>query len=166
MATSTFSKNKPAPKPKYQLKYLIGAVVIVGVIGYLIFFGLTQTSQWSINVSELKAKGSAVVGQGVRVSGQLQANSVQKDVEDNKIAFVMTDGANQLPVTYNGVVPDTFERAIQVVAEGKLNPDGSFTASTVLAKCPSKYNDATNQPADYQWYDGNQISSVTGPQGQ
>ena len=116
MSTSTFSQNKNKPKPKYQLKYLIGAIVIVAVIGYLIFFGLTQTSQWAINVTDLHAKGSSAIGQGVRVSGQLEANSVEKDIKAHKIAFGLTDGTNRLPVSYNGIVPDTFDRAVEEVA--------------------------------------------------
>lgn len=150
MAKSTF-QDKPKAKPKYQLKYLLGAVVIFGIIGYLIFFGLTQTSQWSINVAELKARGATAIGQGARVSGQLEANSIAKDVKANKIAFVLTDGTNRLPVSYAGVVPDTFDRAVEVVAEGKLNSDGSFTASNVLARCPSKYDESK-----LEWYDSSQ----------
>jgi len=155
MATSSLNKTKPKPKPKYQLKYLLGAVVIFGVIGYLIFFGLTQTSQWSIPVGQLVAKGQAAVGQGARVSGQLEANSVSQDVQANKIAFVLTDGTNRLPVTYSGVVPDTFDRAVEVVAEGKLNSDGSFTASNVLARCPSKYDESK-----LEWYDSSQSGNL------
>lgn len=142
MVTSTFSQNKTKTKPKYQLKYLIGAGVILVVIVGLIGFGLTQTGQWSVNLAELKAKGNAAVGQGVRVSGQLEANSVQKDVKANQIAFVLTDGANRLPISYKGVVPDTFDRAVEVIAEGKLNSDGSFTATNLLARCPSKYDES------------------------
>ncbi|TAH52128.1 MAG: cytochrome c maturation protein CcmE [Chloroflexota bacterium] len=155
MATSTFTDNKPKAKSKYQLKYLIGAALIIGVIGYLIFFGLTQTSQWSINVTELKARGASAIGQGMRVSGQLEANSVAKDVKANKIAFVLTDGVNRLPVSYNGVVPDTFDRAVEVVAEGKLNPDGSFTASNLLARCPSKYDESKIELYDTSKMQGN-----------
>jgi cytochrome c-type biogenesis protein CcmE len=146
MATSTLSGRKP--KPRYQVKYLIAAALFLGVIGYLIVFGLTQTSQWALELSDLKAKGSAAVGQGVRVSGQLEANSVQKDVKLNKIAFVLTDGTNRLPVTYDGVVPDTFDRAVEVVAEGKINSDGTLTATAVLARCPSKYDESK-----LEWYD-------------
>lgn len=155
MATSTLANKKAAAKPKYQLKYLLGAVVIFGVIAYLIFFGLTQTSQWSVPVGELLARGDSAVGQGARVSGQLEANSVQKDVKANKIAFVLTDGTNRLPVIYSGVVPDTFERAVEVVAEGKLNADGSFTASNILARCPSKYDESK-----LEWYDSSQGGSM------
>lgn len=155
MATSTFSQVKAKPRPKYNFKFLIAAVVLFGVIAYLIFFGLTQSGQWQINVSELRAKGASVIGQGVRVSGQLEAKSVVRDIKANKIAFVLTDGTNRLPVSYSGVVPDTFERAVEVVAEGKLNPDGSFTASNVLARCPSKYNES-----QLQWYDSSKLGNV------
>ncbi len=148
MATSTLSQNKAKAKPKYQFKYLLGAVVIFGVIGYLIFFGLTQTSQWAMNVSELRARGNSAIGQGARVTGQLEANSVQKDVKQNKISFVLTDGTSTLPVSYTGVVPDTFDRAVEVVAEGKMNSDGTFTATNVLARCPSKYDESK-----LEWYD-------------
>lgn len=155
MSKSTFSEPKSKTKPKYQLKYLIGAGVILAVIVGLIVFGLTQTGQWAVNLAELSAKGPAAVGQGVRVSGQLEANSVAKDVQANKIAFVLTDGVNRLPVSYNGVVPDTFDRAVEIVAEGKLNPDGSFTATNVLARCPSKYDESK-----LEWYDSNASGNV------
>lgn len=155
MSESTFSKPKTKSKPKYQVKYLVGAGVILAVIIGLIVFGLTQTGQWAVNLAELSAKGASAVGQGVRVSGQLEANSVSKDVKANKIAFVLTDGVNRLPVSYNGVVPDTFDRAVEIVAEGKLNPDGSFTASNVLARCPSKYDESK-----LEWYDSNASGNV------
>lgn len=148
MATSTFSQPQDKSKPKYNVKYLIGAgIILVAIVG-LIAFGLTQTGQWSVNLAELKAKGNSAIGQGVRVSGQLEANSIQKNVHANQIAFVMTDGANRLPVSYKGVVPDTFDRAVEVIAEGKLNSDGSFTATNVLARCPSKYDESK-----LEWYD-------------
>lgn len=155
MATSTLSQDKPRAKPKYQVKYLIGAIAIFGVIAYLIFFGLSQTSQWAMTLTELHAKGNSAVGQGVRVTGQLQANSVQKDIKSNQIAFVLTDGVNQLPVSYEGVVPDTFDRAVEVVAEGKLNADGTFTATNLLAKCPSKYDESKIEEFDTSKMQGN-----------
>ena len=45
MATSTFSQPKSKAKPKYQMKYLIGAGILFVVIIGLIGFGLTQTGQ-------------------------------------------------------------------------------------------------------------------------
>lgn len=151
MTTITGTPNSK-PRSSRQIKFLIGAVLIFGVIGYLIFFGLSSTSQYYLTVGELATKGSTMVGQGVRVGGDLVQTSINKDVKSNQISFAITDGAKQLNVKYSGVVPDTFDRATQVIAEGKLNSDGTFVATQVLAKCPSKYDAADiSAPANYQW---------------
>ena len=151
MNASAFPQTTRKPRAKYQVKYLVGLAVILGVIGYLIFFGLSSTQQYYVTPGELFNKGQTMVGQGVRVGGDLVQNSIQQDVKDNKISFAISDGARQLQVSYDGVVPDTFDKATQVIAEGKLNGDGTFTASTVLAKCPSKYDAAQIPSSDYQW---------------
>ncbi len=151
MSTSTFPQTARKPRAKYQVKYLVGLALILGVIVYLIFFGLSSTQQYYKKVGELLAQKATLTGQGVRVGGNLVPSSIQEDIPHNKISFVIADGAAQLPVSYNGVVPDTFNKATQVIAEGKLNPDGTFTASTVLAKCPSKYDAASIPASDYQW---------------
>ena len=50
------------------------------------------------------------------------------------------DASGQMPVYYRGgPVPDIFGEEVQVVVEGKVGPDGTFQASTLLAKCPSKF---------------------------
>ncbi|MGB8645942.1 MAG: cytochrome c maturation protein CcmE [Anaerolineae bacterium] len=140
--------SRTAKKPKYQVKYLIGVVLIFGVIGYLIFFGISSTQQYYLTPSELFNKGQTVIGQGNRVGGNLVPDSIQQDIKNNKINFAITDGARKLPVSYNGVVPDTFPKATQVIVEGKLGMDGTFVASDVLAKCPSKYDSSQIETFD------------------
>jgi len=151
MSANTFPSSARKPRVKYQIKYLVGLALILGVIGYLIFFGISSTQQYYVTPAELLTKGQTMVGQGVRVGGNLVQNSIQEDVKDSKISFAISDGSRQLQVSYNGVVPDTFAKATQVIAEGKLGSDGTFTASTVLAKCPSKYDAAQIPSSDYQW---------------
>ena len=51
----------------------------------------------------------------------------------------MTDKKNNLLVVYRGVLPDLFREGQGVVVEGSLAADGSFTASSVLAKHDEKY---------------------------
>ncbi len=137
-----------AKKPKYQVKYLIGLALIFGVIGYLIFFGISSTQQYYLTPSELFNKGQTVIGQGNRVGGSLVPNSIQQDIKNNQISFAITDGKQQIPVSYNGVVPDTFPKATQVIVEGRLQTDGTFVASEVLAKCPSKYDSSKIETYD------------------
>lgn len=54
---------------------------------------------------------------------------------------MVSDSNGRFPVTYQGIVPDTFtdENEIEVIMAGKLGRDGVFHATEVLAKCGSKY---------------------------
>ena len=44
-------------------------------------------------------------------------------------------------VVYTGTdpLPDTFRDGAQALADGRLQPDGTFHASKIQAKCASKY---------------------------
>ncbi|MDQ8151089.1 MAG: cytochrome c maturation protein CcmE, partial [Gemmatimonadota bacterium] len=41
-----------------------------------------------------------------------------------------------------GLIPDTFSDSVDVVVEGRLGEDGVFRATTLLAKCASRYEAA------------------------
>jgi cytochrome c-type biogenesis protein CcmE len=49
-----------------------------------------------------------------------------------------------------GQVPDIMGDNIEIVAEGKLDAQGTFTATNVLAKCPSRLENAAPEERDYQ----------------
>uniref|UniRef100_UPI003F6F2F3D cytochrome c maturation protein CcmE n=1 Tax=Elioraea sp. TaxID=2185103 RepID=UPI003F6F2F3D len=67
-----------------------------------------------------------------RVGGLVEAGSVTRSTNAEgrmETAFLVTDGARSLRVTYTGILPDLFREGQGVVAEGRLRPDGSFAAS-------------------------------------
>lgn len=62
-------------------------------------------------------------------------------VDANKFTFYMTDQKGvERQVTYKGAKPQDFEKSEQVVVIGKIEND-AFVASSLLLKCPSKYNE-------------------------
>jgi cytochrome c-type biogenesis protein CcmE len=130
-----------------QTKLLLGAFVILAAIGVYVFTSTNATQQYFLTLSELKAKGDLASRETVRVGGNLAANTTRIDTKDILAQFTMTDGTNLLPVVYKGVLPDTFEKSTQVIAEGKVSSDGVFYATLVLAKCPSKYD-----PSQIDWH--------------
>jgi cytochrome c-type biogenesis protein CcmE len=67
--------------------------------------------------------------------------SIRRDLDGKTIAFQVSDGIKTYPVTYHGLVPDTFTDAndIEVIVEGRLGRDGVIRATDVLAKCGSRY---------------------------
>ncbi len=83
------------------------------------------------------AQASSLNGKSVRVSGQVADDSIKRD--GITLRFTLVEAQTSLPVTYQGVVPDTFKPGSDVVIEGRLNSAGIFEASTILTKCPSKY---------------------------
>jgi len=55
------------------------------------------------------------------------------------VRFVVTDGAQTVPVNFEGVLPALFREGQGVVATGALDSSGTFNASEVLAKHDEKY---------------------------
>jgi cytochrome c-type biogenesis protein CcmE len=129
-------------------RVIVAALVVLAVIAYLVYTGFQSTSVYYLTVSELKARGaSQPFTAQVRVAGVVQENSVQRSTSDATLRFTMADDGGSLPVVYKGMVPDIFGPGIQVVVEGRYTSDGVFQASTLLAKCPSKFTAAVPTPA-------------------
>jgi cytochrome c-type biogenesis protein CcmE len=134
-------ETAPAP-PKAAFfrrkRFLIAALVVVAAVGALIYMGVRGSSMYYMTVAELKAQGEAVYGDKIRLGATVADGSIQTS-PDGVTRFVVTDGADTLPVSYKGGLPDAFEDGADVVLQGKMTPSGVFEASSLLAKCPSKY---------------------------
>ncbi len=90
-----------------------------------------------VTVSELLTEKKGGDREGLRVTGQVVPGTIERD--DMTLRFQMTDGARAVPVSYRGVIPDTFGDKGEVVVEGVYRANGTFDASFLMAKCPSKY---------------------------
>ena len=54
----------------------------------------------------------------IRVGGLVAEGSVAR--QGAGVTFRITDGANTIPVAFNGILPDLFREGQSVVAEGRL----------------------------------------------
>ena len=134
-----------------NLKFFVAGGVIALAVVYLVMMGLQGTTVYFLTVSELQAKGPAGQNQLFRVSGNLVPGSLVHDNGGLGVHFLIADASsNPLPVVYRGgQVPDVIGDNIEIVAEGKLDAQGTFTANNVLAKCPSRLEDAAPDERDY-----------------
>ena len=82
-----------------------------------------------------------------RINGSVLTGTIDRLPTGLDASFVISDGTTSIPVSYHGVIPDTFVDQAPVVVEGRLQDDGTFVAHTLLAKCPSKYEAAENGSA-------------------
>jgi cytochrome c-type biogenesis protein CcmE len=122
-----------------QAKILVAVGVVVAAVAFLLITAFQTNAVYYLTVSELQAAGPTLYGQSVRVAGNVVPGSIQRDPTSPVVRFEAQDGSGRMPVLYRGVLPDIFGDGIEVVVEGKYAENGSFTAQTLLAKCPSKF---------------------------
>jgi len=136
---------------KAGTKFLIGALVIIAGVAGLIVSGVKETGVYFLTPSELVAKTQVdptFHDVGLKVGAHVVPGSVKRDPGGRTIDFRISDGSKEFPVTYTGLVPDTFTDAsnIEVIVEGKYGRDGVFHATEVLAKCGSRYEAEIQKP--------------------
>lgn len=134
----------------------IGSVfaVLAGVVGVLLLSGgADEAFVYSKLVHEVTEDPAEFEGRQLRVEGDLKQGSVQFREDPCEWRFVLTKEGEEMTVEFpQCVVPDTFrdDMGISVVVEGKIHRDGTFTASQVIPRCPSKYDPAEHQQKNGQ----------------
>jgi len=69
-------------------------------------------------------------------------------VNPNEFTFYMLDQeGKERKVVYHNAKPQDFEKSENVVIIGSMQNDSVFEASSLLLKCPSKYNDSERPEA-------------------
>ena len=123
---------------KRKHKRLSFVVVALGLLGVSVGLMLTAFednivffySPTDLQTKELKPQ------QRVRIGGLVEDGSVDK--KGAIVNFNITDMANNVPVSYEGILPDLFREGQGVVAEGTIVA-GVFQADEVLAKHDETY---------------------------
>lgn len=129
---------------KKGLLLVVGLVGIGSAIAAMALLGLKDNAIYSKPVDQLLAERSKLTGRPVRAEGTLVPGSLMKRESPCEYKFVIEKNGQAMPVRFGQcVVPDTFRDVpgmdVAVTVEGELQKDGSFEATNVLAKCPSKY---------------------------
>lgn len=138
---------------KPRTKFLIAALAIVLPAGFLMASSIRSTGVYYVTPTELDSRvqrDSSLYETGVKMGGAyVVPGSIVRDESGRSMTFSITDGGRTYPVTYRGLAPDTFTDSVEVVVEGRLQRDGTFRATTVLAKCASRYENAPS-PDEYR----------------
>jgi cytochrome c-type biogenesis protein CcmE len=136
-------------KPSWQSARIgIAAAVIVGTIGWLAYTGYGANKSYYVTVGELGGMGDKAYHNQLRVEGFVQPGTIVPD--GTHVTFVLNEFESHSPkaatgrllkVVYDGSEPppDTFKDNSQALAEGTYGHDGVFHATTLQAKCASKY---------------------------
>ena len=153
-------------------KFLVGGLLILAAIVYLIISTSQASAQYFVTIDELRSRSAELTGRELRVSGAVIGDSIKYDANnlsltftvanipsDNKVidaagglaavlkAAVVDNSQSRVNVVYKGVKPDLLKNEAQAIMTGTYDANGTFTATELLLKCPTKYEDAVPQQA-------------------
>ncbi|MBE2186416.1 MAG: cytochrome c maturation protein CcmE [Rhodothermales bacterium] len=115
----------------------LAGLALIAVFAFLLFRSFGQQVGGYMDFAEAQRTDTEAHVVGTWVKDQ----PVSYDPASNVFSFVMQDEQGEKrTVRYHNPKPANFEQAQQVVVMGKADGD-AFTASHILVKCPSKYND-------------------------
>ena len=117
------------------------AFIFVGLAGlalaaYLVASAFRNNLVFFFSPTEVAAN-KAPQGRTFRIGGLVQEGTLKRD--GLKAEFIVTDTVANVPVVYNGILPDLFKEGRGCVAQGKIGADGVFHAEQVLAKHDENY---------------------------
>ena len=124
-------------KPRHKrAAIIVGGLVTLAVAAYFVLNAFQSNLVFFFTPTQIAA-GEAPINRNFRIGGMVQMGSIKRD--NLTVSFVVTDTAKDVPVAYTGILPDLFREGKGVVAQGKLNAEGQFIATEVLAKHDENY---------------------------
>jgi cytochrome c-type biogenesis protein CcmE len=123
-------------KPRHKrLGIVAGIVLAVGAAVALVLDAFQSNLVFFYSPTQV-AHNEAPAARTFRLGGLVREGTVKRD--GTRVDFVVTDTARDIPVRFEGILPDLFKEGKGVVAQGQLR-DGVFVAREVLAKHDENY---------------------------
>lgn len=121
-----------------RLVLVAGGLATLGLAAWLVLSAFRQNMVFFYTPTQVHA-GEAPKGRSFRIGGMVVNDSLKRQADGVSVSFVVTDTAQEMPVSYRGILPDLFKEGKGVVAQGKLDERGRFVADEVLAKHDENY---------------------------
>jgi len=126
------------PQRKKRLIAVLSSILGIAVVVGLVLYASEQKMNLFITPTEFQA-GAAPADQVFRIGGLVKEGSVVRSETSLRTEFIVTDKVADISVVYEKIMPDLFREGQGIVAMGKINQDGIFIASNVLAKHDEEY---------------------------
>lgn len=126
-------------KPRQcRLLWVLAGLALVAVAVTLVLRALNSNVMFFYSPSQVHA-GEVPRGAAFRLGGLVEQGSLQRSGDGMLLRFAVTDEVRSVPVQYRGLLPDLFREGKGVVVSGRMQADGAFQASEVLAKHDENY---------------------------
>ena len=118
--------------------FLLAGVAVLCLVAALVAGAFHQNLAFFYSPTQVLG-GEAPRDTSIRIGGLVKKGSLARDKDGGAMQFVMTDNEKELVVRYAGDFPKLFKEGKGAVARGKLDGNGIFVASEVLAKHDESY---------------------------
>ncbi len=126
-------------KPRHRrLAWITAGLAALGIAVALVLNAFQSNLVFFFTPTQI-ANGEAPTGRAFRIGGLVEPGSLRREGDGTTVAFRVTDNARAVDVRFQGILPDLFKEGSGIVAQGTVQPDGSFRASEVLAKHDENY---------------------------
>jgi len=131
--------------PTRKRRALFVSVLVIGISAAtaVAVVSLNQNMMFFISPSDLLTE-QMPPDRAFRLGGLVVDGSIRHSEDTLRVEFEVTDGGHQVPVVFEGILPDLFREGQGIIAHGSLR-DGRFHAHEVLAK-----HDETYMPPEVQ----------------
>jgi cytochrome c-type biogenesis protein CcmE len=155
--------EKPKGKPRSgSWKFALGGALMLAAVVYLVFSGTMVGARFFITVEEV-VNNPAYLGQKVRITGAVIGSTIDYDPVTGRLEFTIAHLPNEYEdlatelhrvannpvstrlhiVMSNQTKPDLLQHEAQAILTGTMREDGTFYATEVLLKCPSRFQENT-----------------------
>ncbi|MGY1489891.1 cytochrome c maturation protein CcmE [Methylobacillus pratensis] len=126
-------------KPRHKRLALVGVSAVLVALAIALVLSAFRSNLVFFYTPSQVANGEAPANTSFRIGGMVAEGSLERQADGLTVHFVVTDTVKDIPVSYQGILPDLFKEGKGVVAQGALDADGRFIASNVLAKHDENY---------------------------
>ena len=135
MATAERGASPRISQRRLLLVLALGAIVL---IAFFAAQSLAGNAVYYLTPTEARDRH---IGPGtpVRLGGLVLAGTLHYDATSRVLVFGISDGTTNVAVVGNGAPPALLKEDAGAVVEGAFAEDGTFRATTVIAKHDEKY---------------------------
>jgi cytochrome c-type biogenesis protein CcmE len=132
------------------VRALVSVLVIGGALAALLVTTAREDAHYYKLVDEVMPNAQAWYGKDLQLHGFVVDGSIQRRPNSFDHRFQVRNGDSVVLASYTGLLPDTFKDGSEVVLKGRLNAEGFHVEPNgVMAKCPSKYEEASAVSHEY-----------------
>lgn len=129
-------------KPRY---IIVIVLIAVGIGAIISLYGNASQYVTFETAEDHPGKQFHVIGELVKDSS-MHYDPIK---DPNHLEFYLEDSTHAMrKVIFHSPKPPDLDRSEKVVIIGKMH-EGNFVASSILLKCPSKYNEGTLEETEY-----------------